>query len=61
MSAIIGRTGLEEAYENRLKGEKGYEIFLRDVHNRIKSPYAEGAYDKASVPGNDMITTIDHP
>lgn len=57
----IGRTGLEEAYENRLKGEKGYEIFLRDVHNRIKSPYAEGAYDKASVPGNDMITTIDLP
>lgn len=57
----IGRTGLEEAYEKTLKGEKGYTIFLRDVLNRIKSPYAEGAYDKPSVPGKDMVTTIDLP
>lgn len=57
----IGRTGLEEAYESQLKGEKGYSIFLRDVLNRIKSPYADGTYDKASVPGRDMVTTIDLP
>lgn len=55
----IGRTGLEEYYEKWLKGEKGYSIYLRDVHNRIKSPYEDGEYDKPSVPGKDMITTID--
>ena len=50
---------MEESYEAWLKGEKGYSIFLRDVHNRIKSPYEEGSYDKASVPGKDLVTTID--
>ena len=34
---------------------------MRDVLNRIKSPYADGTYDKASVPGRDMVTTIDLP
>ncbi len=57
----IGRTGLEEYYEPWLKGEKGYSIYLRDVHNRIKSSYEEGAYDKAAVPGKNMVTSIDLP
>lgn len=57
----MGRTGLEESYENWLKGDKGYTIYLRDVHNRIKSSYENGEYDKAAVPGRDMVTTIDLP
>ena len=55
----IGRTGLEEYYEKWLRGEKGYSIYLRDVHNRIKSAYEDGAYDKTAVPGKNIITTID--
>ena len=31
----------------------------RDVHNRILSPLAGGAYDKDAVPGKDIVTTID--
>lgn len=54
-----GRTGLEEYYEKWLRGEKGYSIYLRDVHNRIKSSYEDGEYDKAAIPGKDMVTTID--
>lgn len=57
----IGRTGLEEYYEPWLKGEKGYSIYLRDVHNQIKSPYEEGAYDKPAVPGKNMVTSLDLP
>ncbi|MFA5301466.1 MAG: penicillin-binding transpeptidase domain-containing protein [Bacteroidales bacterium] len=57
----IGRTGLEEYYEPWLKGEKGYSIYLRDVHNQIKSPYEEGDYDKPAVPGKNMVTSIDLP
>lgn len=54
-----GRTGIEEAYEELLKGEKGYNIYLRDAHNRIKEHYSDGEYDKAAVPGKDLTTTID--
>ena len=31
-----------------MKGEKGYSILLRDVHNRIQSSFEDGAYDKAA-------------
>jgi Cell division protein FtsI/penicillin-binding protein 2 len=55
----IGVTGLEKSYEKTLKGEKGYSIFLRDVHNRVQSAFANGMYDKKSIPGTDIITTID--
>lgn len=55
----VGASGMEKSYENVLKGEKGYSILLRDVHNRIHSSYEDGAYDKAAVPGKDIISTID--
>lgn len=55
----VGASGMEKSYENVLKGEKGYSILLRDVHNRIQSSYEDGAYDKAAVPGKDIISTID--
>ncbi len=55
----VGASGLEKSYENILKGEKGYSILLRDVHNRIQSSFEDGAYDKAAVAGSDIISTID--
>ena len=54
-----GASGLEKSYEDVLKGEKGYNILLRDVHNRIQSSFEEGAYDKNAVPGKDIVSTID--
>ena len=54
-----GRTGMEEAYENLLRGEKGYTIYLRDAHNRIKEHYRDGGHDKPAVAGADVTTTID--
>jgi len=54
-----GKTGIEESYESFLKGRKGHNIFLRDVHNRIVSPYKNGAEDLKAVPGKDVVTTID--
>lgn len=59
MGDFAGKTGIEEAYEELLRGEKGYNIFLRDAHNRIKEHYADGEYDKTAVPGKDLTTTID--
>lgn len=55
----VGKTGMEEAYEDLLRGEKGYNIFLRDSRGRIKEHYLDGEYDKVAVPGTDVTTTID--
>lgn len=55
----VGASGLEQSYEGVLKGEKGYNILLRDVHNRIQSSFEDGAYDKDAVPGKDIVSTID--
>ena len=54
-----GKTGIEAAREKELRGEKGYNIWLRDSRNRIMSRYADGAEDKEAVPGKDITTTID--
>lgn len=55
----VGASGLEKSYEDVLKGEKGYNILLRDVHNRIQSSFEDGAYDKNAIPGKDILSTID--
>lgn len=54
-----GKTGIEAAYETRLKGEKGYSIYLRDAHNQIQEHYRNGIYDKEAVAGEDLHTSID--
>lgn len=54
-----GMTGIEATCEKFLKGEKGYNIYLRDSRNRIESSYRDGEMDKPAVPGKDIVTTID--
>lgn len=54
-----GKTGIEAAREKDLKGEKGYNIMLRDSQNKIASSYKDGEADKEAVPGKDITTTID--
>lgn len=54
-----GKTGIEAAREKDLKGEKGYNIMLRDSRNRIMSQYNEGEMDVEAVPGKNITTTID--
>lgn len=55
----IGKTGIEAAQENVLKGEKGYHIYLRDSHNQIQTSYNGGLDDKEAIPGKNVVTTID--
>ncbi|MCF0176640.1 MAG: penicillin-binding protein 2 [Bacteroidales bacterium] len=54
-----GKTGIEAAREADLKGIKGYQIYLRNVHNKRVSRYKDGAEDVEAVPGRDITTTID--
>lgn len=59
MGDYVGASGLEQSYEEVLRGEKGYNILLRDVHNRVKSSFADGKYDLDATPGKDITSTID--
>lgn len=55
----IGISGLEKTYEKELRGQKGVNIFLVDVHNRMKGSYADGKFDTASVMGKNITVSID--
>ena len=54
-----GKTGIEATCEEYLKGEKGYNIYLRNSRNKIEGRYRDGEMDKEAVPGKDITTTID--
>lgn len=55
----IGRDGIESAYEEILRGEKGVKVYERDAHGAIKGSYRNGELDRPSVPGKALTTTID--
>ena len=55
----VGRTGIERSYEHILKGKKGYNIFLRDVHNKVKASFSDGQYDLDAIPGKSITSSID--
>lgn len=55
----IGQSGLERQYENYLRGTKGEEILMRDVHGRIKGKYNDGANDVAPIPGKNLTLSLD--
>lgn len=55
----IGQTGIEAYYEKYLRGKSGKRFFLRDVDGIIKGSFRDGEYDSLSVPGQDLISTVD--
>ena len=55
----IGSQGLEKSYEESLRGKKGINYFLVDVHNRKKGSYNEGKMDTVAVLGKNLISTLD--
>lgn len=55
----IGINGIEKSYEEVLRGKKGVNIYLVDVHSRIKGSYEDGKYDSLAVVGKDIVCTID--
>jgi penicillin-binding protein 2 len=59
MGDYIGITGIEKTYEEELKGIKGVNMFLVDVHNRIMGTYQEGKFDFPAEVGTDLTLTLD--
>ncbi len=55
----IGITGIERGYEEALRGKKGVQNVITDVHNKIIGRYMEGKYDTLAVPGKPLHCTID--
>ena len=55
----IGASGIEKSYEHYLRGKKGVNVYMVDVHNRIKGSYDDGSLDKDAVPGKNISMTID--
>jgi len=55
----VGISGIEKSYEEFLRGQKGVNVYLVDVHNRIKGTYANGRLDKKAEVGSNIISTVD--
>ena len=55
----IGISGLELSYEEVLRGKKGVQIQMVDVHNRPKGSFQDGKYDTTAVVGHNLKTSID--
>ena len=49
----------KKAYEKQIRGEKGMQLLLKDVHNNIKGSFQNGKFDIPSVKGKNITTTID--
>lgn len=56
---LIGRQGVEESYENLLRGVKGVKYIQKDKFNREIGSYKNGKYDTIAVQGEDINLTLD--
>jgi penicillin-binding protein 2 len=55
----IGISGIEKAYEEYLRGKKGKNVFLKDVHNQTIESYQEGRLDVQVEVGQNLTSTLD--
>lgn len=56
---LIGRQGVEQQYEDILRGIKGVKRYQKDNFNREIGPYKNGTLDTLPVKGKDITLTID--
>lgn len=56
---LVGLSGLERSYEACLKGKRGIRYKVTDVHGLEKGSFQEGTLDSLSVPGQNLVATID--
>ncbi len=59
MGDLIGRQGIEQQYEEELRGVKGVKYVQKDRFNRDIGPYKEGVFDTIPLQGKDLTLTID--
>ena len=59
MGDLHGVSGIEKAYEEKLRGRSGARYIMVDVHNREQNAFANGTYDTLAAPGSDIYATLD--
>lgn len=55
----IGASGVERAYEELLRGQRGVKNVMVDVFNRPQGVFAEGKYDTLAVAGDGLVSSLD--
>lgn len=55
----IGVSGIEQSYEEILRGKRGLKVVMVDVHNNIKGSFQNGIYDSTAVAGENLVLSID--
>lgn len=55
----IGTSGIEQSYEEELRGIRGVRIVMVDVFNREKGSYKNGVYDTVAIAGANLVATLD--
>ena len=56
---LIGKQGVEESYENILRGVKGVKYIQKDKYNRDIGSYKNGKFDTIAVQGKDIHLSLD--
>jgi len=55
----IGASGVERAYEELLRGQRGVKNVMVDAFNRPQGVFAEGRYDTLAVAGDELVSSLD--
>lgn len=56
---IIGKIGIEKAWEDYLRGEKGYEFVMVNSRGQRVAPFADGRSDRLPSNGFDLYLGLD--
>ena len=59
MGDYIGRSGLEQSYEEILRGQRGVKYIIKDNKNRLQGSFEKGENDTAAIAGRGLRTSID--
>ncbi len=55
----VGHNGLEEQYEQQLRGRRGVKFMMQNVRGVNKGSWKDGEFDTLAVAGQNLITAID--
>src|SRR5690606_22463826 len=55
----IGVSGVERAYEELLRGQRGVQNVMVDAFNRPKGHFEEGRYDTLATAGEELMSSLD--
>ncbi|MEC3879062.1 penicillin-binding protein 2 [Parapedobacter sp. 10938] len=55
----IGASGVERAYEELLRGQRGLKNVMVDAFNRPQGSFADGKYDTLAIAGDGLVSSLD--